>query len=178
MARNQRIVPDILGHRRGPNPFGVLTHRQAARGGFERRRGKLLHNAVREPTRLIAQVLLEGMHYKTLASHRISRAWHYDELSLGLLGFPPDVHAGAEPQMRALRDQTRAGTDNLVNLSFTPPHLAQIPTPSLLIVRDRDAFVMYRHLPEPYQRIVVNGDGILHHDDRGGRFSRQKARMG
>jgi pimeloyl-ACP methyl ester carboxylesterase len=156
-ATRRLIAPDARGHGRSSNPGGAaaFSTRRCAEDtlalldhlGLDRVRAiglsmggnTLLHLATIAPGRVDAMVLVSATMYFPAEARAIMRA--------------SDV------------PHVRAWGESVDDMAFTPPHLARIATPTLIVYGDRDplypvemAVAMYRALPAA-QLWVVPGAG-------------------
>jgi len=179
-GRWRLIVPDLRGHGRSSNPGGVFTHAQCARDvtalldhlGVARFRAvgmslggnTLLHMASRQPDRAAAMVLVSAtMHYPAQA-RAIMRQMTEEGRSPAEWAEMRGRHAHGDDQIRTLWRNARAFADDHEDMAFTPPRLATITTPTLIVYGDRDplypvemAVDMYRAIPNASLCVVPGG---------------------
>src|SRR6185369_880282 len=139
---------------RSSNPGGVFTHAQCARDvtalldhlGVARFRAvgmslggnTLLHMASRQPDRAAAMVLVSAtMHYPVQA-RAIMRQMTEEGRSPAEWAEMRGRHAHGDDQIRTLWRNARAFADDHEDMAFTPPRLATITTPTLIVYGDRD----------------------------------------
>jgi pimeloyl-ACP methyl ester carboxylesterase len=169
--RYRLIMPDARGHGRSTNPLPTFTHRQNALDtaalldelGIRRCRAigtslggnTLLHMATRERERFDALVLVSATMYFPAQARKIMR-----EVDISM----PDE------QTRTLWTQVRGFADDYDDLCFTPPLLATIAVPTLIVYGDRDhlypvemAVEMYRAIPGAQLCVLPNaGHGPIY----------------
>jgi pimeloyl-ACP methyl ester carboxylesterase len=181
LARRWRlIVPDLRGHGRSTNPGGAFTHAQCARDvgalldhlGIARFRAvgmslggnTLLHMATGVPDRVAAMVLVSATMYYPAQARAIMRQMTEATRSPGEWAEMRARHGGGDDQIRALWANARAFADDYQDMSFTPPRLAIITAPTLIVYGDRDplypvemAVDMYRAIPRASLHVVPGG---------------------
>ncbi len=156
------ITPDFRGHGKSGNPDDRFSHRLCADDieallehlGYEKVRAiglslggnVLLHLATRRPSRIGSMVISGSPPYFPATAR--SMMANLDEAS------HPKVEREALKQRQALFRYAKEMAESTDDLSFTPPQLARIEAPVLMVNGDRDPlypvelFVqMYRAIP-------------------------------
>jgi pimeloyl-ACP methyl ester carboxylesterase len=174
------ILPDARGHGRSTNPGKVITHRQCALDtlalldhlgirkcraiGLSMGGNILLHMATMQPERVEAMIVVSATMYFPEQARAIMR-----QVSIG--SQPPKEwetmrkrHKHGDEQIIAIWEWLREMADSYDDLNFTPPLLARITAPSLIVYGDRDflypvemAVEMYRAIPRSVLWVVPNG---------------------
>ena len=174
------IIPDMRGHGESTNPTGEFTMRQSAFDvlalldhlGIERFRAigmsgggmTLLHMATQQPDRVEGLVLVSATtHFpaqaRTLMTGMTEETRPEDEWTM-----MRQLHTHGDDQIRALWRVGRALADSYDDMSFTPPSLARITAPTLIVHGDRDplfpvriAMDMCEAVPQAWLWVVPNG---------------------
>ncbi len=178
--RYQLIIPDLRGHGRSNNPSGAFTARQCAADvlalldtlGIERFRAAglslggnvLLHIATRAPHRVERMVVVSSPPYYPAEARRLMAMMdeaHRTEAEWAELRAK---HVLGDEQIRALWRHARGFADSHDDMNFTPPHLATITAPTLIVYGDRDPLYpvelglqLYRAIPHSRLWVVPNG---------------------
>jgi pimeloyl-ACP methyl ester carboxylesterase len=181
-AREYKLIkPDARGHGRSSNPVRTISHRQCAVDmlalldhlGIRRCRAIgmsmggniLLHMATQQPERIEAMVVVSATMYFPEKARKIMAAVP------AAAEQPPSEwetmrkrHKLGDEQIVALWDWQRGMKDSYDDMNFTPPTLAKITAPTLIVYGDRDflypmemAVEMYRSIPKSALWIVPNG---------------------
>ncbi|MEZ4867416.1 MAG: alpha/beta hydrolase [Caldilineaceae bacterium] len=189
LAQTYRLViPDLRGHGRSSNPSQTFTHRQVTQDlfalldylsiaqyraiGVSSGAMALLHMATQQPERVETLVLSSGTSYFPELCRERQR-WNTPE------NVPPERwqllrerHPRGDEQIHNLLRLFQEMAETYEDMTFTPPHLATITAPTLIIHGDRDPFFpvnipveMYQAMPHSYLWIVPNA---LHLDPVGG----------
>ncbi len=174
----QLIVPDLRGHGRSgtlAHPFrhqdaaadvlALLDHLQIAtvRGlGMSGGGNVLLHIATKHPERVEAMVLVSATPYFPAEARPIMRQYA-GSLAEEQWTILRRSHPGGDAQIRALLESTSAFADSYDDMTFTPPHLANIQARTLIVQGDRDPLYpfelsveMARAIPRSSLWIVPN----------------------
>ena len=182
-AQYRIIVPDLRGHGRSTNPSNEFTHRQSAEDvrelldqlGVQRVRAMvistggmtLLHMATRYPDRVERMVLIGATTYFPEQARQIMRDSTPDRLSPAERAYFARCAGRGDAQVNTLIRQFHGFKDSFEDMSFTPPHLARIAAPTLIVHGDRDEFfpidipvAMYRSIPQSELWIVPSGDHV------------------
>jgi len=149
------IIPDLRGHGRSENPLPYFDHRDAADDisglldalgvsetralGFSTGAMTLLHVATAEAERISFLVLVGASPYIPAQAREIMRAMNPDQIPMSELDRQGLVQ-GDTAQARRLLRQFVGLHDSYEDVSFTPPHLATITAPTLVVHGDRDPF--------------------------------------
>lgn len=184
----QMVIPDLRGHGRSTNPSNKFTHRQVALDifalldelGIDQYRAigvssggmTLLHMATQQPNRIKAMVLIVATSYFPAPCRTIQRDLTTDDFSPEDWEKTRQRHPQGDDQTRALFQQFREMAEIYDDMNFTPPYLATITAPTLIIHGDRDEFFpvnipveLYQSIPQSYLWIVPNA---LHGTPMGG----------
>ena len=183
LGRRYRVIrPDARGHGRSTNPAGTFTHQQCARDlaalldalGVDRVRAvgmslggnTLLHLASdpRTRDRVQAMVLVSAAPYYPDSARAIMRQVAPEAQPAPEWDAMRARHHRGDDQIRALWRHARAFADDVDDLRFTPPVLATITAPTLIVYGDRDplypielALALYRGIPRAALRVVERG---------------------
>jgi pimeloyl-ACP methyl ester carboxylesterase len=178
--RYQLIIPDLRGHGRSDNPSGAFTVRQCAADvlalldtlGIKRFRAVglslggnvLLHVATRAPHRVERMVLVSSPPYYPAEARRIMAMMDEAHRTEAEWADMRARHSLGDEQIRALWRHARGFADSYDDMSFTPPHLATITAPTLIVYGDRDPLYpvelglqLYRAMPHSRLWVVPNG---------------------
>ena len=181
--RYRVIVPDLRGHGRSTNPTNQFTHRQSAedvralmdRLGIRRARAigistggmTLLHLATRSPDRVENMVVIGATNYFPEQAREIMRQSTVQTMAPEERAYFSECATRGQTQVNALIDQFHGFKDSFDDMSFTPPSLARIAAPTLIIHGDRDEFFpvtipveMYRSIKLSELWIVPRGDHV------------------
>lgn len=182
------VMPDLRGHGHSTNPANTFTHRQVAQDLFafldqlqiERYRAlgvstgamALLHMATQQPARIEALVLIAGTCYFPEPCRTLQRETTPETTPPQRWQRLRERHPQGDDQIRALLAHFQSMATSYDDMNFTPPYLATIAAPTLIIHGDRDPFFpvnipveVYRAIPRAYLWIVPNA---FHLDPVGG----------
>jgi len=182
------VIPDLRGHGRSSNPSQTFTHKQVAQDLFalldhlqlDRYRAigvstgamTLLHMATQQPARAEALALIAGTSYFPEACRARQRENSPDSIPPENWQLLREQHLRGDEQIHALFQQFQEMAEIYDDMTFTPPHLATITAPTLIIHGDRDRLFpvtipveIYQAIPHAYLWIVPNA---LHLDPAGG----------
>lgn len=184
LARHYRvIVPDLRGHGRSSNPSNEFTHRQSAediralmdRLGIRRARAigissggmTLLHLATRYPERVEKMVVIGATTYFPEQARKIMRESTVETMGPQERARFGQCAARGEAQVNTIVRQFHRFKDSYDDMSFTPPSLARISAPTLIVHGDRDEFFpvaipveMYGSIKGSELWIVPRGDHV------------------
>ncbi len=184
LARRYRvIVPDLRGHGWSTNPANEFTHRQSAEDirvlmdqlGIRRARAigissggmTLLHLAARYPERIEKMIIIGTTSYFPEQARKIMRESTVETMSPEDRARFGQCAARGDAQVNALARQFHGFKGSYDDMSFTPPSLARISAPTLVIHGDRDPFFpvdipveMYRSIKGSELWIVPRGDHV------------------
>ncbi len=175
----QVILVDIRGHGRSTNPTNIFTHKESAKDiyglmdtlqidtfigiGFSSGGMALTHMATMDTTRVEAMVLIGSTSFFPEAAREILKSINFDDIHDDWMNRLKQDHAGGEPQIRNIITQWKSVTTSYDDMNFTPPYLATIKAPTLIIHGDRDPFfpvdiavTSYKSIPNSYLWIVPN----------------------
>ncbi|WP_164021382.1 alpha/beta fold hydrolase [Pyxidicoccus trucidator] len=178
--RYQLIVPDLRGHGRSDNPSGAFTVRQCATDvlalldqlGIPRFRAiglslggnTLLHIATREPARVERMVIVSSPPYYPTQARRIMATLTEETRTPAEWAEMRARHSLGDEQIRALWRYGRGFADSHDDMSFTPPLLATITAPTLIVYGDSDPLYpvelgveLYRSIPQSRLWVVPGG---------------------
>ena len=179
LSQGRRVVlVDLRGHGRSTNPRDVFTFSRSADDvlavmdhlGHQRFDAvgvsggglALLHIATRRPERLQRLVLVGTAAYLPAQARERIVAIAADEP--GTLAYLNQFATRGDEQSRMLLRQFRGLATGVDDPSFTPPELAAITAPTLIVHGDRDEFfpvegalAMYRAIPRSYLLVYPNG---------------------
>jgi pimeloyl-ACP methyl ester carboxylesterase len=121
----------------------------------------LLHVAVREPARVVSLALVGAAPYLPPQARERIRRIAADKDTLPYLR---RFATRGDEQAASLNEQFSALASSVDDPAFTPPQLATITAPTLIVQGDRDEFFpvemaleLYRSIPNAYLRIYPNG---------------------
>jgi pimeloyl-ACP methyl ester carboxylesterase len=180
LSQYKLIAPDACGHGRTSNPGRTITHRQCARDtlalldhlGIERCNAIglsmggniLLHMATMQPDRLRAMVLISATMYFPEQARAIMQLVSAETQPDSEWETMRTRHRLGDEQIKALWEWQHEMKDSYDDMNFTPPSLAKISAPTLIIFGDRDvlypvemAINMYRSIPHSALWVVPNG---------------------
>ncbi|HET6148543.1 MAG TPA: alpha/beta hydrolase [Polyangia bacterium] len=183
LARRHRlIVPDARGHGGSTNPEGSFSHRQCARDlaalldalgvaearaiGMSLGGNTLLHltTAADQRGRIQAMVLVSATMYYPPSARAVMRQVAPETQPASEWETMRARHRHGDDQIRALWRHARAFADDVDDMRFTPPALAAISAPTLIVYGDRDplypvemAVELYRAIPRAALRVVPGG---------------------
>ena len=93
----------------------------------------------------------------------IQKASTYEDLDSNWMDYLKKTHPKGEDQIRSLLSQFQKMAETYDDMNFTPPYLATIQCPTLIIHGDRDAFfpvdipvTSYKSIPNSFLWIVPN----------------------
>jgi pimeloyl-ACP methyl ester carboxylesterase len=190
LVREYRLIkPDTRGHGRSSNPARTITHRQCALDtlalldhlgiqrccaiGMSMGGNILLHTATQQPDRIEAMVLISATMYFPEQARKIMEQvpaavdWSSEEWAA-----MRKRHRLGDDQILALSEWQRGMKDSYDDMNLTPPALACITAPTLIVYGDRDplypvemAIEMYRAIPKAALWVVPNaGHGPVFFD--------------
>ncbi|MFO0605072.1 MAG: alpha/beta hydrolase [Polyangiales bacterium] len=182
LARGRRvIVPDARGHGRTDNPSGEFTIRRCALDalalldalgvgrfqavGVSLGAKTLLHVATQAPGRVGAMVLASAAPYFPAGARPLMRAAAEAEHGEAEWAAMRARHVRGDAQVRALWRVAGSLAEGHDDMNFTPPLLATVAAPTLLVSGDRDPFYPVELAVELYRAIpraslwVVPGEG-------------------
>lgn len=174
------IAPDARGHGRSTNPQRKITHRQCALDtlalldhlGIQRCRAIgvsfggniLLHMATLAPGRIEAMVVVSAAMYFPEQCRQIMRQMAPDKHSQEEWATMRKRHHHGDDQIAALWEWQHEMKDDYEDMNFTPPSLARIAAPTLIVYGDRDflypvemAVDLYRAIPRSALWVVPGG---------------------
>lgn len=189
--RYQLIIPDLRGHGRSNNPSGAFTVRQCATDvlalldglGLERFRAigmslggnVLLHVGTRAPARVERMVVVSSPPYYPAEARRLMAMMTDENRTEAEWAEMRARHSLGDEQIRALWRLGHSFKDSYDDMSFTPPQLALITAPTLLVYGDRDPLYpvelglqLYRSIPHSRLWVVPNAGHVpifLEHRD-------------
>lgn len=173
------ILVDLRGHGHSTNPSSDFTHRKSAKDiyglldslqidkfqamGFSSGAITLTHMATLDSTRIQSMVLIGSTSYIPESSRPLLQSFTYESLGEGWMNRMQKSHPRGEPQIKALLTQFRKLPTMYEDVSFTPPYLSTIKTPTLIIHGDRDSFFpvnipanSYEAMPNSYLWVIPN----------------------
>lgn len=174
------IAPDLRGHGASTNPSGVFTFRECARDvlALVRHLGLshvkaigssgggivLLHMATAEPAAIAAMVVVSAPPYFPEEARRLQRDFSEAMVGEDEMARMRARHVHGDDQIRQLFAMVRGLADTYDDVNFTPPYLARIAAPTLIVFGDRDplypvslAFELQRAIPSSFLWVVPNG---------------------
>jgi len=176
LSKNYKlIIPDLRGHGNSTNPSKKYTAKMSAIDmyglmaklnikefkaiGQSNGAVVLTHMATIDTSRITTMILVSGAPYLTDAAISILSGVSYDAMRSHM----EPLHPGGEKQIKMLLEQMRSFPENIDDINFTPPYLASIKCPTLIISGDRDPFssidmpsTLYKSIPNSYLWIVPN----------------------
>jgi pimeloyl-ACP methyl ester carboxylesterase len=179
-ARYQLIVPDLRGHGRSHNPADTFTVRQCATDvlalldslgissfravGLSLGGNTLLHLATRAPARVERMVIVSSPPYYPAQARRIMATLTEETRTPAEWAEMRARHPLGDEQIRALWRHGRGFADSHDDMNFTPPYLATITAPTLIVYGDRDPLYpvelgleLYRSIPQSRLWVVPGG---------------------
>jgi pimeloyl-ACP methyl ester carboxylesterase len=176
-ASNNVVLVDMRGHGRSTNPkkifsFSIasddllrlmdhLHHPRFRALGVSGGALSLLHVATRAPARVEALVLVGAAPYLPQQARDRVRAIVADKDTMAYLR---RFATRGDEQAKVLLEQFAGLASSIEDPAFTPPQLATITAPVLIVQGDRDEFFpvelaveLYRGIPNSYLRIYPNG---------------------
>ena len=177
------IIPDLRGHGGSTNPDGLWTTRQFAKDVFalldhldiDRVRAvgasagamTLLHMATGQPDRIEALVVIGVGTYIPTECRQILAPTTTDGMPEASWERLRARHLHGDDQIRALYAWVASLADSYNDMTFTPPLLATITAPTLVVHGDRDycfpasmAWDIYQAIPEAALWVVPNGGHV------------------
>jgi len=175
------ITPDARGHGATSNPQATITHRQCAvdtlalldRLGIHKCRAIgvsmggniLLHMATMHPNRIEAMVVVSATMYFPKQARAVMRQVPLpDDQPLHEWERMRRSHKYGNRQIIELWNWIRSLQHSYDDMNFTPPVLAKLMAPTLIVCGDRDpiypvemAVEMYRAIPRSSFWVVPNG---------------------
>ena len=174
------ITPDARGHGRSTNPQRTITHRQCALDtlalldhlgikkcraiGLSMGANMLLHMATLAPDRIEAMVVVSAAMYFPESAQTIMAQVPVENQPAKEWEAMRKRHKLGDDQIVALWQWQRGMKDSYDDMNFTPPLLARIKAPTLIVYGDRDflypvemALEMYRTIPKSALWVVPNG---------------------
>jgi pimeloyl-ACP methyl ester carboxylesterase len=174
------ILPDARGHGRSTNLGKAITHRQCALDalalldhlgiqkckaiGLSMGGNILLHMATLEPERVEAMVVVSATMYFPEQARAIMRQVSIESQPAKEWETMRRRHKHGDEQIIAIWEWLRGMADSYDDLNFTPPLLARITAPTLIVYGDRDflypvemAVDIYRAIPRSALWVVPNG---------------------
>lgn len=191
LAQNFRVImPDARGHGHSSAGDGRFTHRRCAADvvalldalalprcralGLSLGGNTLLHLATRAPERLEAMVTISAPSYFTDTARTIMRNFSVESLSPVELAAIEARHPGGEPQLQQLFAIARGFAEDFEDMAFTPPRLATIATPTLIVTGDRDPLApveifveQRRSMPNATLCVLPGGHDVIFGASRG-----------
>lgn len=176
LAKNhQLIIPDLRGHGNSTNPskeytakmsaidmLGLLDHLKVESIkaiGHSNGAVVLLHMATMDSLRLSSMILISGAPYIPTQAKGILGAMTYETSR----AYMEPLHPRGEEQIKMLLKQMRGLADNYDDANFSPPYLATIKCPTLIIHGDADPIlpiemplISYRAIPHSFLWVVPN----------------------
>ena len=172
------VLMDLRGHGRSTNPGGEFAPEQSGRDvvalmdhlgwprfsavGVSAGGMTLLHVATAHPDRVDAMVLVGTAPWVPEQARRLIRAFTDDEAAT--LEYLRRFATRGDEQARMLARQFRGFATTVDDPAFTPPELARIEAPALVVHGDRDEFFpvemaveMYRAIPHASLMVVPDG---------------------
>jgi pimeloyl-ACP methyl ester carboxylesterase len=176
----QLIAPDARGHGQSTDPGKRLSHRQCAQDtlalldhlgitkcraiGLSFGANMLLHMAIWQPDRIEAMALVSSAMYFPEQARAIMRQAPLENATPEEWSSMRRRHKLGDEQIVTLWEQQRALKDSYDDVHFTPPELARIKAPALIVYGDRDplypvemAVEMYRSIPRAELWVVPGG---------------------
>jgi pimeloyl-ACP methyl ester carboxylesterase len=171
LAHHYRLImPDARGHGRSTNPGEAFSHRQCALDvlalldhlelprcgaiGVSMGGNTLLHLAQLAPERLVAMVIVSAVPYFPEQARRLMRAVPLTDQPPSEWAAMRERHRLGDRQIEALWRLQRDLAESYDDMSFTPPQLSRIRTPTRIVFGDRDPLYpvelgveLYRSLP-------------------------------
>jgi len=193
-GRYRVIVPDLRGHGGSTNPDRVWTTRQFAADIFalldhlEVRRLRavgasagamtLLHMATAQPERFEALVVIGVGTYLPAACRSTLSAVDADAVPAAAMEELRAIHHHGDEQIRALYSWVATLATDETDMVFTPPQLARITAPTLVVHGDRDycfppsmALEIFDAIPRAHLWVVPNGGHVPIGGPRAATFS-------
>jgi pimeloyl-ACP methyl ester carboxylesterase len=182
LARRFRLViPDARGHGRSTNPSGEFTHRRCAEDvlalvaelnidrfcavGLSLGGNTLLHLATARPELVEAMVLIGAPSYFPKQAREIMTFVGTTEHTEAEWAVMRQRHVQGDEQIRALWRIAGGFAQSYDDMTFTPPHLANIRARTLIVTGDRDPLYPLEIFVEQYRAIpgsslyVIPGGG-------------------
>lgn len=182
-ARYRVIVPDLRGHGGSTNPDRVWTTRQFAADIFalldhlEVRRLRavgasagamtLLHMATVQPERFEALVVIGVGTSLPAACRSTLSTVDPNAVPAAAMEELRSIHHHGDEQIRALYSWVASLASDETDMVFTPPQLARITAPTLVVHGDRDycfpasmALEIFDAIPQAHLWVVPNGGHV------------------
>lgn len=176
---HQLIVPDLRGHGHSSNPTNKFTHQLSAMDmyalmdqlnirqfkaiGHSSGGMTLTHMATMDTARIEAMILVASTSFFPDPCRAIQRGSTIESQDENWLTFLRTIHPGGDKQISALYAQFRNMAEVYDDMNFTPPYLATIKCPTLIVHGDRDAFFpidipvdSYKAIPNAFLWVIPN----------------------
>ena len=177
------IIPDLRGHGGSTNPDGLWSTRQFASDmfglldhlGVTRTKAigasagamTLLHMATSQPERIERMVVIGVGTYIPAECREILAPTTTDGLTEAAWQRLRERHRHGDDQIRALYAWVASLAESYNDMTFSPPYLATITAPTLVVHGDRDycfpasmAWDIYQAIPEAYLWVVPGGGHV------------------
>jgi pimeloyl-ACP methyl ester carboxylesterase len=114
----------------------------------------LIHMALADPSRFRSLVLVSQTHRLPLTAREVARTYpEFDEMPEEVQKLYAGYHRNGGDQFARLLPQFRGLADDFAAYDLSPEHVAQINTPTFIVIGDRDPFYPMDLVTEFYQAL-------------------------
>lgn len=180
LSKNYKlIIPDLRGHGNSTNPSKIYTNKLSAKDMFGlmdylnidrfhamgQSNGAIVltYMATMDTSRISSLILAGAASFFPEQTVAPLKEMHYETIDSTWKSIMESYHPRGEEQIKMLLTQLRSLANDPEAINFTPPYLATIKCPTLIIHGDRDPYfsvdiplISYKAIPNSYLWIVPN----------------------